>query len=60
MKYRVILKVGYRAAYFDFDNAADAIAFSESAVSKNVPTGDNDDTVRVLIRIAESFGDDDE
>ena len=54
MKYRVILQIGgYRYAYFDFEEASEAIAFANTAVKNNVAS--KDDALTVTIKIAENF-----
>lgn len=40
MIYRVILKVSYSVAYFDFDTAAEAFAFGTTALEHSVTSED--------------------
>lgn len=50
MKYRVILKVGYSNAWFDFDNLNDAGEFAKVALTHSIGNDDTHKYVDVSIK----------
>lgn len=53
MKYRVILKISYHQAEFEFDDKDEAIQFATMAVKNAVQSEDGE--AYVTLRIAETF-----
>lgn len=50
MVYRVIIKVSYMQAYFDFEDGEDAVRFAIQAVEHSVPSEDVKKAVGVVVR----------
>ena len=51
IKYRVIIKVGYYATWFDFDSADQACNFATSALTHMVPNEDNSKKTSINIQV---------
>lgn len=51
MKYRVIVKIGYNEAWFDFDDMQDAGKFAEAVLVHQVPNEDTRRKTSVSIRV---------
>lgn len=51
IKYRVILKIGYNAAWFEFENAAEAISFATVALQSMVTNEDTSKKTKITIEI---------
>ena len=60
MKFRVVLKISYYEAHFDFDSADEATKFATTALTHGVATEDTKKPLVVQMLIAENFknGDD--
>lgn len=53
MKYRVIIKVSYQEAWFEFDTAADACNFATIAISHQVKSEDTRKTDHIRIEVVD-------
>ena len=53
IKYRVIIKVGYYATWFDFDSANPACDFATSALTHMVPNEDNSKKTSINIQVVD-------
>jgi len=51
IKYRVILKIGYNEAWFEFENAVEAINFATVALQSMVANEDTTKKTKVTIQI---------
>ena len=51
IKYRVIIKVSYYEAWFEFDSIEDAGEFAKTALMYNVPSKDRSDFEGVRIEV---------
>ena len=58
MKYRVVIKVGYREAIFEFDDITKAGEFASAALTNSIPSDDADKATYVTILVAENFNSD--
>lgn len=50
MVYRVIIKVSYMEAHFDFEKGEDAVRFAVEAIEHSVPSEDVKRAVGVVVR----------
>lgn len=57
VKYRVVLKVSYYEAHFDFEKSEDACKFAELAVTHSVKSEDSDRTPFIGIRVIKEKND---
>ena len=56
--YRVILKISYREAYFDFVDAAEACGLAKTMIEHLVSSDDENEKAKIIIEIIdEGFGD---
>lgn len=53
MKYRVIIKVGYNEAWFEFDTPVEACNFATEAISKQVKNEDTRKTNHIRIEVVD-------
>lgn len=53
MKYRVIIKVSYQEAWFEFETAADACNFATIAISQQVKNDDTRKTDHIRIEVVD-------
>lgn len=51
MKYRVVLKVSYNVAYFDFASAEDACKFAATAIEHSAPSEDQKKIPKINIEV---------
>lgn len=51
IKYRVILKIGYNEAWFEFENAVEAINFATVALQSMVANEDTNKKTKITIEI---------
>ena len=51
IKYRVILKVGYNEAWFEFENAVEAINFATIALQSMVANEDTNKKTKITIEV---------
>lgn len=51
IKYRVIIKVGYQVVWFEFEQAAEAIAFASTALQTMVDSEDTKKKAKITIEI---------
>lgn len=51
IKYRVILKIGYDEAWFEFENAVEAINFATVALQSMVANEDTNKKTKITIEI---------
>lgn len=60
MVYRVIMKVSYMQAHFDFENGEDAMRFAIQAIEHSVPSEDVKKSVGVVVRKVDPTKDEEE
>ena len=53
IKYRVMIKVGYCDAWFEFDGAESACAFAENALKHSVKSKDTDKETHIDLSVIE-------
>ena len=51
MKYRVVIKVGYQTAFFEFETGVEACDFATAALSHSVKNEDSDKPTYVCIDV---------
>lgn len=53
IKYRVVLKVGYQEAWFEFETAKDATKFAEVALTNMVTNEDNKKKTHINLQVVD-------
>lgn len=60
IKYRVIIKVGYNEAWFEFDSADQACGFATNAISHMVECEDTRKKTTITIQVVDADAKDDD
>jgi hypothetical protein len=53
MKYRLILKVGYYEAWFEFDSIREAGAFAEAILVHQIPNEDTNKKIYITVQVVD-------
>lgn len=53
MKYRVIIKIGYNNAWFEFDSIAEAGSFAETVLVHQIPNEDTKKKSFITIQVVD-------